>query len=575
MIATLFLQVGSTLYAEEIDNNKTKTVEVKLIGVEGVLEKNIEARLPAFKPECSADKETIERYQRTLVKKHDKASRALGYYHSTVAISIKKLAGCWLLVMKVNPGPVVRVVKQDIKFFGEGRNEKAFTEIPFPYKLNDPLNHLKYTEYKSALEEVAQEKGYLAAKFKAKEILVDLKKNTAKIMLHFETGKRYRFGEVTVEQSVLEGKFLDRYILIKQKQYFSSIKIIEQQQLLQNSGYYTSVSIQPDYDHAKNGIIPVKIVLIANKRNHYRIALGYGTDTGFRSKASLDRRWTGSSGKKLNITLGLSQRINEISTKLLVPKENPEKNNLLYTANLKREINNDVRSESIRIGVASTSFTDGDWQRNISLTHLSDRTRVEGQSTNQSSLTLLGVQYAKVRAENRIFPQKGWRVRLAAEGAIDKVLSDATVLQLRAHGKYITPLGKGRLLLRTDLGATFGDSLDNLPKDLRFFAGGINSIRGYGYETLGELNEEGKIIGGKNLVEVSVEYEYPLVDKWSIAGFVDAGNAFDDINTNAFKVGVGLGVRWRSPIGPVRVDFGVPTGDLTDLNLHISIGPDL
>ncbi len=574
-------QGSGLVYAEDVKkspqkNIDTKLTQIKLLGVrDEVLKKNIMARLPAFKPECDADNEALERYKRTVVKKVDKATRALGYYHSKATFKTSKVNGCWLVEARVNTGAPVIVIKQDINITGEGRNNKSFTELSLPYVINKPLNHLKYSDYKSSLVEAAQEGGYLAAKFSTKEILVDLKKNTAIVTLNFDTGKRFRYGNILVEQEVLGDKYIQRYTLLKENDFFSSTKLIEQQQLLQSSGYYSSVSVQADYDNAKQAIIPIKIILTEKKRNHYRLALGFGSDTGFRAKASLDRRWTGPKGHKLNVSLGLSQRVNEITTQLLIPKNNPEKNNLLYSISIKQDDNDDVRSDNIKIGVASTSFVKNDWQRNLSLTHLSDKTRVEGEPAHRSSLTLLGIQYAKAKAENRIFPKKGWRLRFEAEGAVDKLLSDTTVLQLQAHGKYITKVGKGRLLLRTDLGTTFGEGLDDLPKDLRFFSGGTNSLRGFGYESLGELNDEGKVIGGKKLIEVSMEYEYPVYDKWAIAGFVDVGNAFDSLSRSEIKVGVGLGARWSSPIGPVRLDFGVPSDDVSDLHLHLSIGPDL
>ena len=584
LIITILLWLGSSLvYAETVENKKAisaieekgKTSELKLIGVDGVLLKNIEARLPSFQPACDADKEALDRYKRTVVKKLEKSTRALGYYHAKASFKTSRVANCWRIEMHINTDSPVLVVKQNITISGDGKNNEVFKDLPLPYTLNKPLNHLKYTDYKSALTEAAQEKGYLAAKFITKTIVVDLKKKTAIVTLHFDTGKRFRYGDIHVEQKVLGEKYISRYLLLKKKEYFSSTGLIKQQQLLQSSGYYSSVSVQPDYDKVNHNTIPINIILIEKKKNHYRLALGFGTDTGFRGKASLDRRWTGEGGKKLSFALGVSQRINEFTTQLLIPKKNPEKNNIRYIASIKRETNDDIESQTIKIGMSSSNFVGNEWERKLSLTHLSDKTKVEAGSSTRSELTLLGIQYAKVSAENRIFPKKGWRLRFEGEGAIDKLLSDATVLKLRAHGKYITKLGKGRLLLRTDMGITFGDALDNLPKDLRFFAGGINSIRGFGYESLGEVNSEGKVIGGKKLIEGSIEYEYPVYDKWAIAAFVDAGNAFDDINTSEIKVGVGLGARWTSPIGPVRLDFGVPYDNVSDLHLHLSIGPDL
>ena len=215
------------------------------------------------------------------------------------------------------------------------------------------------------------------------------------------------------------------------------------------------------------------------------------------------------------------------------------------------------------------------WKRTLSLNYLQDTTKAEGSPIARSGLALAGIKYSHVEANNRLFPDNGWRLRFEAEGAVDQLLSDTSLLQLKAHGKYISKLGDGRFIARADFGTTFGDSLDNLPKDLRFFAGGNNSIRGFSYESLGEVNVENKVIGGKELIEASLEYEYPIVEKWSLAGFVDAGNAFDDFDRSNVKVGVGMGVRWRSPIGPIRLDIAQPADDLSDTHFHLSIGPDL
>lgn len=588
---TLFFVIGSLAYAQESqsknnkiissEKNKERLTVIKLEGVDGVLEKNIEARLPAFRPKCEADEGALGRYEQTILNKLNKATKALGYYHAQATFILKNMDRCWQITVKVSPGTPVKITQQNIKIFGMGMTtdpkvSSLFRKLPYPYKsIDSPLNHLLYTEYKSRLIEIAQENGYLGAQFTKKEILVDLKKKTAVVTLHFDTGKRYRYGDVQVEQNVLSTEYLKRYIRLKRNEPYDSNALIEQQQLLQNSGYYSSISVHADYENAKDDIIPIIIKLTEKKRDHFRLKLGYGTDTGYRAKATMNRRWTGSSGKKLNMAVGLSQRINEITAQLIVPKDDPERNNLSYNLDIKRENNEDVRSESIRFGVVSTSLVDHDWKRNLSLSYLSDRTKVEAQKANHSNLTLLGIQYAKVRADNRISPKKGWRVRFEAEGAIDKILSDASVLQLQAHGKYINKLGEGRVLVRTNLGTTFGDNLDNLPKDLRFFSGGINSLRGFGYETLGEVNANGKVTGGKQLFELSLEYEYPIKDKWSLAGFIDSGNAFDDFVLSDIKVGVGFGVRWNSPIGPVRFDLGSPSDDLSDIHLHLNIGPDL
>ncbi len=561
----------------DIENKDKNESRIIIKGVSSGLLKNIKARLPSFKPTCSADLSAVEKYKKAIKKKLDKSTRSLGYYQSNYAINATSKQKCWIITVEITPGKPVLVNKQDIEITGAGRNETAFHTIlkTPPYKIKEPLNHQYYSNYKTLLTETAQELGYLEAEFETKQILIDLPHHSASIRLHFKTGNRFRYGKIIVEQDILSTETIDKFLELKEGEYFSSNKLIHQQQLLQNSGYYSVVNIRPDFEAIHNGVIPIKITLVSRRRTGYLARFGYGTDTGLRAKGTMERRWTGGSGKKLRINVGLSQRINDLNIQLEVPKNDPENNSLFYTLGWKQDENDDVDSESFNAGVLSTSIRSNDWKRTLSLNYLDDKTQVVGGSVTRSRLTLLGIKYSHVEAESRLFPDKGWRLGFEAEGAVDKLLSDASILQLRAHGKYIHKLGEGRLLARADFGTTYGDSLDNLPKDLRFFAGGNNSIRGFSYESLGEINSEGKVIGGKQLIETSLEYEYPIAEKWNIAGFVDTGNAFDEFKLAEVETGVGAGIRWHSPIGPVRLDFAWPAADTSDLHLHLSIGPDL
>lgn len=574
VVCILIFALGGVARAEEESFSR---LILDIEDATGDLEKNITARLPAYRPPCVADLETMDKFEHALKAKMKRAERALGYYQAKNHIAFIKKEQCWEINAKVDVGSPVRVTNQRITLSGEGEQDVQLMAVfqKKPFKTNDILNHKYYSDYKTDLLEMAQQRGYLDAKFAKKEMLLDLDKNSAEVNMAFETGKRFRYGDISVSQEILDDKYLQRFIVIKKGEFFSSAEMIRQQQLLQNSGYYSTVNVAAKYEAVNSNTVPVVITLKERKRNGYKLRLGYGADTGVRATAGLERRWTGAAGRKLNIDVGLSQRINELKTQLTIPKDNPDKNNLFYTASYKQENNDDVESENVRLGVLSTSLRDDDWKRTLSLSYLDDRTTVLGEPTTKSRLTLAGVKYSKVKSDKILFPNDGWRIRFEAEGALDKVLSDASVLRVTAHGKKVKNIGSGRLITRLDLGKTFGDQLDDLPKDLRFFAGGINSVRGFSYESLGELNDDGNVIGGRNLIETSLEYEYPVKDKWSAAIFADAGNAFDKTADASLKLGLGAGVRWRSPIGAVRVDFAVPHDDSSDLHLHLSIGPDL
>ena len=119
------------------------------------------------------------------------------------------------------------------------------------------------------------------------------------------------------------------------------------------------------------------------------------------------------------------------------------------------------------------------------------------------------------------------------------------------------------------------NAFEELPASVRFFAGGDNSIRGYAYQSLGPKDDQGDVVGGRNLLVGSVELERRLLDKWGVALFADSGNAFDRAHVDP-RTGIGIGIRWRSPVGPVRLDIAHPLNDSKDtFRIHFSMGPEL
>jgi translocation and assembly module TamA len=109
---------------------------------------------------------------------------------------------------------------------------------------------------------------------------------------------------------------------------------------------------------------------------------------------------------------------------------------------------------------------------------------------------------------------------------------------------------------------------------VRFFAGGDNSVRGYEYQSLGPRGENGQVVGGELLLTSSAEVEVGLVGKFAFAGFYDAGNAFTSLGDGIMEQGVGGGLRWKSPVGPIRLDLAFPI-DHNDWRFHFTMGPDL
>ncbi len=161
----------------------------------------------------------------------------------------------------------------------------------------------------------------------------------------------------------------------------------------------------------------------------------------------------------------------------------------------------------------------------------------------------------------------------------EAVVSDTDIAQVFGRLTWLIPQGeRGRIKLRGEVGAMSVGNFDALPPDLRFYAGGDRSLRGFDYHEIGEVSANGNIIGGEYLAVASAEYEYYFTEDWGAGVFVDAGDAFTD--GFSLNVGAGVGIRWRSPLGPIRIDVGFPVQSRSSdsrhrWRLHVLLGPDL
>jgi translocation and assembly module TamA len=244
----------------------------------------------------------------------------------------------------------------------------------------------------------------------------------------------------------------------------------------------------------------------------------------------------------------------------------------------KVEDNDSFESDLFSAGVQRIQKRDNGWIRTLFLNLRLEDYETGTLDDGRSKLLTPGISYSFVTEDYPPRPLTGHRSNLQLRGAVDGVVSDTSFLQLYGNTKWVFGLWSGgRLLTRAEAGATLIDDLDSLPASVRYFAGGDTSVRGYAYNSLGPTDLLGAVVGGENLMVGSIEIDQMIAAEWSLAAFVDSGNAFDEITDFESATGVGIGVRWFSPLGPIRFDVAVPLqSDAPDAyRIHITLGPDL
>ncbi|NNF61148.1 MAG: outer membrane protein assembly factor [Gammaproteobacteria bacterium] len=550
---------------------------VRIDGIAGDLLANAQAHLALDDEPCDAPMWRVRRLLRQGNGEIKEAMQALGHYQASIESSLAAGDGCWEAVYTVVPGAPVTVRKLDISLIGAAADDAEFTQILANAKLQQqqPLRHDHYEALKRALLDTASRRGYADARVLRSEVNVYPQESVADVLIEMQSGERYAFGETIFRQEVLTPKLVQGFMPYRRGDPYHSGQLADFYAVLSGSGYFGRIQVEPLLDTRSNGEIPVAVTLTPGKRRLYTAGLGFSTDTGPRVRAGYTDRRVSPSGQQWSSNLVMSRVVSELSANYRRPRGDPKTDWLSFDAGFKHESTDTSESDAYQLGVHRIRQRRNNWRENRFVDLLIEDF-VIGEQQRTSTLVIPGISWSRTKAENRLRPQRGLRVFLEARASGDMLGSDTNFLRLEARGKLIRKLSpRSRLLLRAESGISVTGEFSELPPSLRYFAGGDASIRGYDFESLGPRDASGQVIGGSGKVVASVEYEFTILPRWSLALFVDSGNAFEDLELQP-QTGVGIGARWHSPVGPVRVDLAKPfNGADRSVRLHVSFGPDL
>jgi translocation and assembly module TamA len=506
------------------------------------------------------------------------ALEARGYYQAQIQGRLtEREENRWAAAFRVEPGPRTHITNVSLELAGKGKDDKEMQAAldAFPLKTGDPLNQGQYEDGKKHIEEIARERGYFDATWSTHAIKVDVESNSARIDLQFDTGPRYRFGEVSIPDTVVSADVIQRLIPFQQGDPYDANLLITLSQTLRDSDYFEDVLVTPQMDAIHDRHVPLTLTLTPRPRNSYSVGGGFGTDTGPRLVASWDVHYVNRKGHRTETDLRLSPVLSSLTGSYILPYFHHRDAQLGVSTSLSHENTNTHQSNTIQAGTQYLTKL-GSWNQTLGLTYQYESFNVAGVS-EQTHLLMPSVSYWKTKSDDPIYTLKGYRLGLDVRGAVEGVVSGISFLQAVTRAKIIHALGKrGRVIARGEFGGTMVSDFKQLPASLRFFAGGDNSVRGFDYQALGPKDSEGNVIGGRYKLTGSLEYEYRFLEKWSGAVFTDIGNAFNSLNHYELEYSVGAGIHWLSPVGLIRVDVaaGISRDDVP-IRLHIVVGPDL
>ncbi|MCF6262149.1 MAG: BamA/TamA family outer membrane protein [Xanthomonadales bacterium] len=608
----------------------TGNLAIKISGVKDDLAANIKSNLSAF----GYIGERIISHRRMLTLRNNasleiqRVLQPFGYYHPRLTIDTSTTDSGWLWKLKVDKGAAVIINEVELQIGGDGSELEDFKQwqLDWPLAEGNQLIHSSYENGKQSFGILAESLGFLDHKTITHEVHVNAKSNQATIKLHFETGPQFVFGDISFESEALQPKVLNRFKLANSGDPYTAERMDAMRKLLANSLYFKQLNIETLVDREST---PPRVNISAKpelrERDSYKATLGYGTDKGARVVLGWERHLLSSRGGRLLTGLGMQQQYSEVTfrTDYKLPISPDPGQFFIATGqylfqNDDFSFINDNTGQSIfpaidgprqslwlRAGKLSEFYPSGSSQplsQTLFLGFLSENFDALGSShskagdlielnpelenfldTNQTSLTL-GAEWNWLSMKGSGYTNRGMHVRARALVASENAGSDISFEQIYIGNHFSILFGERlKLTLRGELGYTNAPveellvsddsgevqlSMTQLPYQFRFKAGGTYSVRGYGFESLSN-NEN----GSNNLIAASTELEYLVGDDWSVAAFADIGNAFNNFSDIQLKAGVGIGFRYYTVVGPVRLDFAYPLDDFDNsLRIHFSLG---
>ena len=554
-------------------------VDVVIIGIDQPLEDNVRLFLSIEqqKEHALLTEGRLRELHTKAVQEIANALQPFGYYRPVITSELTQQSpDLWQAIYSIDPGLALPVGEFDFVVSGAMRDDPELQMLisKLPLHKGDIFNHVQYEELKAALARFASERGYFKARFIEHRIDIDLDAYEARIHLHYDAGTRYHFGEVLLQQDAIDDDLLRRYIPFERGSPYTLTQVIDLQQALNDSEYFRTVEVSPGTLQPGSDEIPVSVMLTPRTLHRYSVGLGYGSDTGARAKFGWQIPLLNSRGHRFDTEAKVSELGYTVEAHYRVPVLNPRTDQMVYSAGVVNE-HTDTSESTIRTIGASLKRSRGNWRESVSVDYEQEDFVVADQS-GSTVLVIPGVNWNRTWGNSFIAAIDGLRFDIGFRGATEKLVSDISFVQIQGGLKAISSLGADdRVIARGNLGRIVTQTFAELPGSLRFFTGGGTSVRGYGYQALGPVGANGEVVGGQYLMVGSIELEHSLNSKWGVAVFYDAGNAANDL-TVKLERGAGFGFRWKSPVGPVRIDLASALSrDDQPWRLHINIGPDL
>lgn len=542
------------------------------------LTENIEAHLAAM---VEIKRYAFHRMRKKIVQEVLEAVQVYGYYHPEIIVRLDDEEDFEnpLVHVEVRPGDPVTVENLEVDYGidDEVLDELKKLESKDRMKPGSVFTHINYENFKTDVLSTLLSRGYVKAKIAESKVFVYKEENRADVRLVIAPGKRHRIASIAYEGFEESHEVARKMNHIREGEYYDTQKIAELNQNLYQSGYFQVADVKVDDKTDSDDSLPMTISLAPRPSTIIDFGVGFSTDEGPRLQMTEKNPWINSLGHSFNSTAKVSAKNSFFRGNYVIPRDDPNNDFYQISPRYEHKDNNDTVYDSFVISGHYITRTHGTWDKDIFLEYGYDDF-VQGDNKGWSSLLMPGITLSRTNIQKSADPAWGYRVSATVKASLETVVSRERVVYSDIILKALmSPTENSRLLLRFEQGSLIFGTMNNIPPRLRFFSGGDNTIRGYGYEQIAPKDSTGRLQGGRYMTVGSAELQLPVSESMRLATFWDMGLVTNSYSKDRdIKVGTGLGVRYLSPVGPIRLDLGLGIKEKhIPMRIHFGIGPGL
>ncbi|MBS0032530.1 autotransporter assembly complex protein TamA [Candidatus Palibaumannia cicadellinicola] len=509
--------------------------------------------------------------------------RTLGYYSPIIYFELQRSSDNqhYTIITHVNPGKQTIIAGVNVVLHGDACYDLDYQQLVDVSKkeLGTVLNHTLYYQFKTGLSELALSKGYFNAKFEKSNLNISPPRYQAYWDIHFNSGKRYRFGKLRFHGAQICEDYLQKIgSIINFGDPYNANLLSSLQNRLIASNWFESVVISPDLEKvtsgSKDNILNIDARVKPQLHNQIKSSIGYTLNLGLQLKTTWDKTWLNKYGHSIKtiINLQVPEQAIEMQYKVPFVRDYREQYYMLQGGFNRCNLNN-IEYNSVALNLMHYKHLSNSWQHAINLRGSITHFPIQSNDDYTTILVYPSILIEYMRTSNGLMPTIVNKQHYSVSVSNTAWNSDITFLIWQIHNVWIrTLVNKHRFIMSSNIGWIDTRSLELVPPSIRFFAGGYQSIRGYKYQSISPKNNYGKLNGALKLALGSLEYQQQIADKLWGTFFIDSGEAVNDITQNNIKTGTGIGIRWESPAGLIRFDIARPLADKHEHGLQLYIG---